>query len=535
MSKQDAGLIAKTFRRTSARLGLAIVLVFVLIGTLGAFTAPYSNGYSPTQFDAASPSALPLWISYFPGFQSLPPNIVFPSSTSAQSFKDASALSAWLPSGPGASSVSYSPTVGPVGMTPAQRAYAIVNTGPGSELINMSGDSQAPIYLDFSSTHSYHYSPPGIFMGQVAFNPAKVTGAGIAVLLYVRTSNGTYPIALEANPAGQLALESGDGGASYLSYFTNPIIPSLHNGTWNYVNGVTTATQLMPLYYLNSTVVSGIKVTTLASTIFKGVTSYTLGETVMIFPQGKYSVQLYQSDLKYELLGKVYGVFGTDTNGADFWSEFAIGTGVAFEIAFGAAAIFLAIGISVGLIGGYFGGIVDSGLLLITDFLFVLPGLIFFVDISTVFTLGHIIANRVLLIIFLFGVLIWPGLSRTVRSQVLSLRSSTYVVAAGAMGGGTLYVLRRHILNHVEGIIIALTVFAIAGFVVLDVGVDYLGIGISQTPTWGNILANLINNISPANGYLWWMTLPLTLSIIALSMSFFLVGWALQAEYSRSA
>jgi peptide/nickel transport system permease protein len=103
------------------------------------------------------------------------------------------------------------------------------------------------------------------------------------------------------------------------------------------------------------------------------------------------------------------------------------------------------------------------------------------------------------------------------------------------MGGGKFYVLRRHILNHVEGTIIAITVFLIAGFVVLDVGIDFLGLGITQIPTWGNILANLINDINPSNGYLWWMTLPLSLSIILLSMAFFLVGFALQSEYSRAA
>ena len=535
MSKRERGLFARSFRRKSALLGVGIVVIFILIGTVGAATAPYSDGYSPPQFDAAAPNALPGWVSFFPGFQSLPPDIAFPASLSVQGFKTASAVAAWLPAGPDAALVGYSPTVGPTGMTPAQRAYELVNTGPGSELINASGDSQAPLTLVFEANQSYRYSSPGIFAAQVAFDPASVRGAGVAVLLYIKTTNGTYPLALEANQVGESALESGRSGVAYLSYFTNPITPVLQEGSWNYVSAATTATQLMPLYYLNSSVVSGARVTTLASTIFKGVTSYTLGEAVMIFPQGKYSVQIYQSDLKYEALGKVYGILGTDTNGADFWSEFAIGARAALEIAAGAAVITLAIGITVGLIGGFFGGIVDSGLLLLTDFLLLIPALILLVDLDTVFTLAHIITNKILLLDIIFGVLLWPVLSRTIRSQTLSLRSTTYVVAAGAMGGGRLYVLRRHILNHVAGTIIALTIFLLAGFVVLDVGVDYLGLGITQSPTWGNIFASLVNNVSPSNGYLWWMTLPLSAAILLVSVSFFFVGYAIQSEYSRAA
>ena len=525
----------RALKRRAALIGLGVIVFFILVATIGAAAAPQSNGYSPSQFDIASPNALPIWMSIVPGFQNQPPNITFPPSTSDQSFKTSSAVAAWQPTQGPQGEVQYAPSAGPTGMTPAGRAYELVNTGQGSELINMSGDSQGTMELTFQQTFSYKYLPPGIFMSQVAFDPAVVQGAGVAVMLYVQTSKGVYPTALEANQAGEAVLESGKSGLSYLSYFTNPIIQAMQNDTWNYVGGATTAAELMPLAYLNSSLVSGLSVSTLTSTIFKGVSSYTLGETVMIFPQGQYKVQLYQSDLKYELLGNVYGLLGTDTNGADVWSEFSHGTQYALLIAFGAAAITLVIGILVGLVAGFFGGLVDSALLLVIDFLILIPGLVLLVDLDTVFTLAHLVTNKALLLIIIFGILSWPILARTLRSQVLSLRSTTYVVSAGAMGGGKLYVLRRHILNHTFGTIIAIATFLIAGFVILDVGVDYLGLGITQTPTWGNMVAALIVDVSPANSYLWWITLPLSLSIILVSMSFWLVGYSIQREYSRTA
>jgi len=507
----------------------------MLIATVGAAFSPYSNGYSPTQFDVASPTALPGWMSFVPGYQNLPPNIVFPTTPGGQSFQSTSDAAAWQPSGSQPNLVQYSSNIGPTGMSPAARAFQLVNTGPGSELINMSGDSNSTIELNFEHSFSYNYLPPGLFASQLAFDPKVVNGAGVEVLLYVRTSRGLYPTALEANFAGQTALEDGRSGSSYLNYFTNPIIPSLQNDTWNYVSGVTTATQLMPLYYLNSSIVSGLNVTSLSSTMFQGVKSYTLGEIIQIFPKGQFSVQLYQSDLKYQLFGRVYGLMGTDVNGADVWSEFARGAGVALEIAFGSAAITLAIGVLVGLVSGFFGGIVDGALILVIDFLLLLPGLVLIVDLDTVFTLAHAVPNKVLLLIVIFGALGWPALSRTIRSQVLSLRSRTYVVAANAMGASRAYILWKHILNHTSGTIIALTVFLIPGLLIVDVGVDYLGLGITQAPTWGNITAYLINDVSPANGYLWWIAVPLTASIIVLSASFFLLGRSIQQEYSRVA
>lgn len=535
MASRQENTVLRAIRRRSALFGLAIIVIFLLIASVGAATAPYSNGYSPTQFDVAAPTALPAWMSFIPGFSNLPPNIVFPASQTMQTFQSTSAVTAWQPTDPANVTVQYSSAVGPTGMTPPSRAYQLVNSGPGSELINMSGDSKKAVDLNFEQTLSYNYKAPDLFSTQVAFDPKVVQGAGVAVLLYVRTDKGVYPLALEADFAGETALESGSSANSYLTYFTNPIISPLENNTWNYVSGVTTATQLMPLYYLNSTLVSGLGVTSIASTIFQGVTSYTVGELVQIFPQGHYSVEIYQSDLKYQVFGSLYGLLGTDVNGADVWSEFSIGAGTALGIAFGATAIVLAIGITVGLISGFFGGLVDNTLILVIDFLLLIPFLVLLVDLDTVFTLGHILPNKVLLLILLFGVLSWPGLARTIRSQVLSLRSRTYIVAAGAMGASRMYVLRRHILNHTFGTILALTVFLIPGLLIADVGVDYLGLGITQTPTWGNMTAYLINDVSPANSYLWWITLPLTISIIVLSASFFLVGRSIQQEFSRVA
>ncbi len=540
MARQSEHFILRAFRRKSAVAGLIIIAIFVLIGTIGAATAAYPNGYNQSDFYAAGPTALPSWISAFPGYQNLPPNIIFPSSTTLQEFQSSSAVAAWQPvSTQGAKvNVSFVSATGPTGMTPANPgAYTIINTGPGSELLQISGDSQNITSIRFEHTLDYKYSAPDVFVGQIAVNPISVKGAGLAVFLYVSTPRGVYPVALEANTAGEAALESEPKLAShYLQYFANTLPqPVMMNSSWNYVGGITLAESDMPLNYLNSSAIAHANPSAFASTIFQGPGNYTFGEMIQVFPKGQYSVQLQQSDLKFQIFGQVYGLLGTDTNGADVWSEFATGTNIALEIAFGAAAIALAIGVVVGLVGGFFGGLADGVLLFLTDVLLLLPFLILVIDLDTIFTLAHVVPNKVVLIVVLFGTLGWPGISRTVRSQVLSLRSRTYVQAATSMGASRSYVLRRHVLNHTAGTIIALTTVIVPGLVVADAGLDFLGIGISTVPTWGNMLANLINSIGPANGYLWWIFLPIGVAIILLSIAFFMTGRAIQQEYSRAA
>lgn len=540
MANWRNSFLLRALRRKPALVGIVIIAIFILIGTVGAATAPYPDGYNPSAYYAASPTALPGWISIFPGFGSLPPNIIYPPNTSMQGFKSQSAVNAWQPVDPPTENVAvtFDSASGPTGLISENiGSYTLINTGPGSELVNTSGDSQTPFTINFVHTFAYSYRAPSIFMSQIVVKPLVVQGAGVAVSVYVKSSKGIYPIALEANLKGQAALESlPKVGPEYTQYFTNPISPStLLNSTWNYVGGITTADSLMPLYYVNSTAIAKANPTQFAAIMFQGPGNYTLGEAIQVFPKGQYSVQLQQSDLKSQIFGLKYGLMGTDVNGADVWSEFATGTSIALEIAFGATAIALTIGVVVGLVGGFFGGIVDGVLLGVTDVLLLLPFLIFLIDLDTIFTLGHVVPNKVVLIIVLFGALGWAGISRTIRSQALSLRSRTYVTAATAMGASKLYILRRHVLNHTAGTIFALATFLVPALLTLDAGIDYLGIGISTTPTWGNLLSNLLNSVNPANGYLWWIFLPVGFALIIISVAFFMAGRAIQEEYSRAA
>lgn len=526
----------RVLKRRDSLVGLALVLVLVAIGVSAPFLAPYHNAYKPSAFYVAAPDAVPGWVRLLPGQSSLPPDVIVPSSYTLQAFKSNSAVEFWKvdsTQGGVQVNVTYSSSVGPSKIpVNVLGAFPVLNTGPGSEELSVMGDSTHPVYIYLTHTLYYNYSAAPMFYSQVAVDPVETKGAGVAVFLYVNSSKGMIPTALLANGAGESALASNPVyGSEYEDYFASTAAPLLPNGAWTSVYGLTTAASLMPFWYTNSTSISHSEP---ATSIIPGKGRYTLGEIIAVYPSGNYNVTLYQSDFKFMVFGKAYGLLGTDANGADFWSEFATGTTLALEIGFGSALIALAIGTLLGLIAGFLKGRVDSALIFVFDVLLLLPGLILLIDLDTTFTIAHIVPNKVELIVFLLGVLGWPGIARIIRSQALSVGSRTYVEAARTMGSRGLSIIRNHVLPHTAATIIALVTYIVPGLVLADAGLDFLGLGISSTPTWGNILAGLLNETTPTNGYLWWMFGPIGAAIILLSIGFYLIGTAIQEEFARS-
>jgi len=523
----------RVFKRKDGLVGLAIVLFFVVVAVAAPYIVPYRNGYDPNQQYAAAPDAVPVWATSLPGYSHLPPNVILPSSYAFQSFKTASSIDFWkvLDPSSGDFRLTYVADQGPSGITASVRgAYVVVNTGAGSESLTITGGAGSPQTVYLYHRFVYDYSPPPIFYAQAAVEPLEVRNADVAVYLYLNTSRGIYPLALMATPGAQTYLESLPRvGTNYLSYFAQTQ-STLSNRSWNFVEGVTLATQYMPLYYLNSS----INPLTASEQLFSHKGVYAVGELILVIPHGSYSVKLLQSDLKFQVFGKAYGILGSDANGASVWSEFAMGTRVALEIGFGASALSLVIGIALGLVAGFFGGLVDSALIFVFDFLLLLPGLILLIDLDTIFTVTHAVPNKVVLIILIIGFLGFAGVSRIVRSQILGLKTRTYIDAARVMGASNGYILRNHVLKHTAGTIIALVTYIVPGTVVVDAGLDFLGLGILFQPTWGNMLANLLNEAAPSNGFLWWITLPVGASIILLSVGFYLLGTAIQAEFGAA-
>ena len=194
-----------------------------------------------------------------------------------------------------------------------------------------------------------------------------------------------------------------------------------------------------------------------------------------------------------------------------------VANGARLSLFVGFMAMFIAVflGTIVGAFAGYFGGFADNLLMRIVDVFLSLPLLFVILVASRFFGNGN-----PLLIVVIFGLFSWMGVSRLVRSLFLSLREQDFVEAARAVGVSDKRIAFRHILPNALSPIIVVASLTVAGIIIAESFVSFLGFGISTlTPTWGNILSNSLTFIPQGNW--WWPFFPgLFIVLVVLSVNF---------------
>ena len=173
---------------------------------------------------------------------------------------------------------------------------------------------------------------------------------------------------------------------------------------------------------------------------------------------------------------------GTDQLGRDQFIRIMYGARISLTIGFVAAAINFAIGVIYGGLAGYLGGRVDMVLMRIVDILSSLPSLLYIVLIMLIF--GSNMGSVILALCFTS----WIGTARVVRSEVMYLKHSEYVLASRLAGAGTWHLLIHHLVPNAMGPIIVSTAFLIPGAIFSEAFLSFLGIGI-QAPqaSWGSL------------------------------------------------
>lgn len=203
--------------------------------------------------------------------------------------------------------------------------------------------------------------------------------------------------------------------------------------------------------------------------------------------------------------------FGTDSIGRDVLARTIYGGQISLLIGLTAVVVETLLGILVGALAGYYGGVVDSILMRITEAMLNIPEIFLLIVMAKYFggkipevdLFGRTFSGSVVVIVLIIGLTSWMYLARIVRAQFLSLKENEFVLAARATGTRNIEIIFRHILpNSVAPIVVSATL-GVANAILAEAYISFLGLGVQPpTATWGNMLDGANNYLETAP-WLW--------------------------------
>ncbi|HMC23123.1 MAG TPA: nickel transporter permease [Thermoanaerobaculia bacterium] len=197
-----------------------------------------------------------------------------------------------------------------------------------------------------------------------------------------------------------------------------------------------------------------------------------------------YDPNLQDTSRRLEAPSKQH-LLGLDDLGRDVLSRIVWGARISLMVGFSVVILASLVGVTLGAISGYFGGIIDTLIMRLTDILLAFPGIL--LAIALVAVLGPKLPN----VILALATIGWVGYARLVRGQVLKVREMEYVTAAKALGAKSPRVIIRHVLPNVINPVIVIATLGLAGAILSEAALSFLGLGVQPpTPSWGAMLTS---------------------------------------------
>ena len=446
----------------SNKIGL-VGLIFVTIYVLAAILAPWLTPYNPIESrDIADGFAMPAWMTIFPQFRRLPRTVEPATSWSVKE---------------------------------ADPSIEVIEIA--SDLaVQYSGEDNGIQSTNFTTSFLFPYSAPKEFTIEFNWRTEYVRDAEYSLELYM------------SNPAGRQFIL----WTSYSAYPSKPFSSKATNFTSEKI-----FSDGLHRYVLGRLEIG--KLQNVPEKIFLQPGEYKLMVSMMFRSKSAGTAEIHFKSTKLRIYGLVHGILGTDALGRDIFSQLIYGAQISLAVGLLSALLSTSIGISVGVISGYTGGAVDEGLMRTVDILLCLPMLPLLLGLIVLFGTN---VWYLVLIIALFG---WLGLSRLIRSQVLSLKEMPFVECAKASGAGKFYIMFKHMVPNVLPVALAALILSIPAAILTEAAISFIGLGDPSAPTWGRMLHSAFG----MGGFwhlAWWWIIPPGLAITILTVSFVFIGHA---------
>ena len=207
-------------------------------------------------------------------------------------------------------------------------------------------------------------------------------------------------------------------------------------------------------------------------------------------------------------------LFGTDGQGRDVFSRILYGARLSLVLGLASVAVGLLLGGLLGTVAGSFGGLVDGVLMRIVDMLLAIPGLL--LAVGVVAALGPGLPQ----IVFAVALANVPIFARLLRSSLLVLKTTDYVIAAQVMGAGRLHLLVRHLLPNARTPLLVQAALALAVATIDIAGLGYLGLGPADPgiAEWGTMLTEAARYFRSAPYLILFPALAISLTAVAFNL-----------------
>lgn len=210
-------------------------------------------------------------------------------------------------------------------------------------------------------------------------------------------------------------------------------------------------------------------------------------------------------------------ILGTDDLGRDIFSRLLYGGRISIAVGLTSMLLQVLIGVTIGTIAGYFGGLVDKVIMRFVDIIMCFP--FFVIAIALAAVIGGSMTNLVLII----GMLMWPGIARIVRGEVLVIKENEYIMGAKALGLNSCEIIIHHVIPNVLSSILVASTLAVANGILMEATLSFLGLGVNPpAPSWGNMLV-AAQNMSVLK-HQWWMWIPAGTVVVLMVLAVNFLG-----------